>query len=726
MPEPLGKWDDDLTTGAARRKFNIPPVNLRDASGHEIENDIRGLMVIHAVLLYTGRVLLFCGHVESSYYAPKSYVFNPDNPSAPLVPKDFPSGMDLFCCHYVQIPDGRILVVGGSDPDFVHHRSVGAKNICIFEPNDTVEGGEWKAVKSGFFDAELKQGRWYPTAVLTGDGRVLVFSGRPEHNGGSISQTIEVLCPPCYNDPKTIAGGDKQLPIYPGLHLMPNGKIYFTGTTWGQEIVSPNTFSFELASGSTTGIWQDLGWTPLQPNREEGMSVLLPPAQDGKILLVGGSLALDGINVASVLHQNPTPPSPPTPRFTHLKDINDPFKAEILDTNKTPIERWTDVAPYQLGSQSLKKGRINCTCVILPDSTVLVVGGHNNYKWNNIANHTTPSLECEIFNGTKFTEAASIKHPRMYHSIALLLPDGRVLVAGGADPNDSEPTLIYPTGWVGPTYGAGQTFNRKDFEIYKPPYFFNGPRPIILDVCRNGVQSRQIPYGGTFVIKTPQALTITKIALMRPGAVTHHTDSEQRYVQIPDSDVTKASGELTVKAPTNKNLAPPGYYMLWIMIDNLPCEKACFVQLIDMPIAGATPPATPKCSPCFIATATLGSAQHKQVIYLQNLRTEIESSGKFGNTFIQIINNLYYTFSPTLARHIEQDVKAKEWIRFFVISPIIKLINFADWIAMSLSLKLGRIGVLILLLSLEALLGIGFGFLLFAILILTFILKKSN
>src|SRR5437773_7334838 len=119
-PSTDGQWSG--TTA-----FPIPNPTLLDGFGHSLV-DTRGLFVLHAAILHTGKVLVFCGHVESAFYAPLSYVFDPKNPATILTPITFPAGMDLFCCHYVQIPDGRILVIGGSDKDFQHHSSVGAKN----------------------------------------------------------------------------------------------------------------------------------------------------------------------------------------------------------------------------------------------------------------------------------------------------------------------------------------------------------------------------------------------------------------------------------------------------------------------------------------------------------------------------------------------------------------------------------------------------------------------
>ncbi len=594
-----GRWSLPPTTDG---KFPVPDPTLDDGHGHTLV-DKRGLFVIHAVLLHTGKVLLFSGHAEFAYYAPLCYVFDPKKPTAMLTPIRFPAGMDLFCCHYVQIPKGRILVVGGADPDFVHHSSVGAKNICTFNPNEKAlpEDRGWRLSRKNGRRNQLIQGRWYPTPVLLPDGRVLVVSGRREHIPGlppadeppPIAEKVEILSqgPRSTRDWSSTelasAELDPPLPTYPGLHLAPNGRVYFTHTTWGQEVDDPPTMSIEVASGATWTEHPDHTPPPATrplKRREEGMSVLLPlipPAYEGKILVVGGSRALK-LNGTPVL-QGPEPRGPDA--FHSIFPAPDAKSAEILDTS-TSVPTWSS-AP----GSPMKFGRTNGHCVLLPDETVLIVGGHNGYKWQR-SPMTRPSLEAEIFTpGSGFREVAKMQESRMYHSIALLLPDGRVLVAGGADPNFLEDGLTYPDDWAAPKYGvpgdpiplfrSNIPLNRKTFEFYEPPYYFKPDRasqPIITDVRRGGASTERVGYSQQFTVVTPQAASIKKVSFMRPGAPTHHTDSEQRYVRL---SFTPGTGQLTVTAVSDPKVAPPGYYMLWIVDDkDRPCQEAKFIHLV--------------------------------------------------------------------------------------------------------------------------------------------------
>ena len=96
--------------------FNIASPTIPDTAGNSFV-DTRGLFVLHAFLLHSGKVLCFCGHVEGMYYAPLCYLFDPTNPTGLMAPITFPAGADPFCAHYVQIPDGRVLAIGGSQMD---------------------------------------------------------------------------------------------------------------------------------------------------------------------------------------------------------------------------------------------------------------------------------------------------------------------------------------------------------------------------------------------------------------------------------------------------------------------------------------------------------------------------------------------------------------------------------------------------------------------------------
>jgi hypothetical protein len=136
-----------------------------------------------------------------------------------------------------------------------------------------------------------------------------------------------------------------------------------------------------------------------------------------------------------------------------------------------------------------------------------------------------------------------MSHYRLYHTTALLLPDGRVLVAGSGEP------------------AATGLSDDLTAEIFSPPYLFNpdgtpATRPVISSV------PARLAYGATFTVGTASAAQITKVMLIRLSAVTHAFDMNQRGHALGFS---AGSGSLTVTAPSNNRLAPPGHYMLFIV-----------------------------------------------------------------------------------------------------------------------------------------------------------------
>ena len=198
--------------------------------------------------------------------------------------------------------------------------------------------------------------------------------------------------------------------------------------------------------------------------------------------------------------------------------------AEILDlTQPTPAWAYTGSMTYP---------RYNANLVLLADGTVLMVGGNQVMKYSN------PVEAAELYNpatGTWSVMASQVAR-RGYHSTALLLPDGRVMSAGSDD--------------------FAKPDNSMTVEIFSPPYLFNGPRPSIT------AAPASVSYAAPLTITTPDAASITRVALVRPGAVTHANNFDQRYV---DLTFTVGSGVINATAPPNKNYAPPGYYMLVIV-----------------------------------------------------------------------------------------------------------------------------------------------------------------
>ena len=200
--------------------------------------------------------------------------------------------------------------------------------------------------------------------------------------------------------------------------------------------------------------------------------------------------------------------------------------AEIIDLNlASPTWRWT-------GSMAYARRHLNAT--ILPTGQVLVTGGTRGTGFNDESGAVHAAELWDPSTG-KWTQLARNSVVRVYHSTSLLLPDGRVLHTGGGD---------------------ALATNQFSAEIFSPPYLFKGSRPQLASA------PTMVGYGKTFFVGTPTPTAITRVTWVRLGSVTHAFDSNQRFNELA---FVRTSGGLTVTSPPNRNLAPPGHYMMFII-----------------------------------------------------------------------------------------------------------------------------------------------------------------
>lgn len=234
--------------------------------------------------------------------------------------------------------------------------------------------------------------------------------------------------------------------------------------------------------------------------------------------------------------------------------------AEIIDMNQTdPL--WTEIA-------SMIHPRRQHNATILPDGTIFVSGGTSEAGFNS---GTEGVFKTELFDpvGGTWTEMASLTNKRVYHSTGFLLPDGRVAVSG----TDGDVSI----------------------EIYSPPYLFDPDTDLLAARPTIGLDSSPIQYGSSFDVgyTTPEETTIASVALIRLSSVTHAFNMGQRYVPLT---FTVSGATLTVDAPADANLAPPGYYMLFIVNDQGVPSVASFVKVeapvTDIAITAVTAPAS--------------------------------------------------------------------------------------------------------------------------------------
>jgi hypothetical protein len=437
-----------------------------------------GVVGIHAALLNTGNVLLWYYPPSTTSQTEPAVIYNPITNGLTTV--DIPIGTengqytDFFCSGMNIMSDGRVLVTGGLNgvppyPDY------GISAVEIFDPLTST----WTAA------APMNSSRWYPTNVELPNGETMVLSGSNAAATGLVGPIEE------YNETKntwTVLKTTANIPAfvetYPRMFVTTAGKVVMAGQLQTTRQFDP-----------IKNLWSTIG-SMLYGNRAYGSYALLPGLN--QILAVGGHNALSLCTVPAC--------------STNTSEIFD------LTTNT-----WT----YTTGAMA--NARYNGNLELLPDGTLLMVGG------NQVSKYSDPVEAAELFNpstGT-WTTMASQTARRGYHSTALLLPDGRVLSAGSDD-------------FAKPNYS-------ETVELFSPPYLSAGARPTITS------SPSSVKYGAQFTISTPDASTIKTVALIRPGASTHAENWDQRYVTLT---FTAGSGIITATAPALANDAPPGYYMI--------------------------------------------------------------------------------------------------------------------------------------------------------------------
>jgi len=455
--------------------------------------------VVHAALLKktsgnNGRVLFITADQTTLLWNPEDTTAttfsNPINQ-----PHTMPGGYSQLCGHHVQLSDGKLLTIGGGGygPNPV------ANAGYIFDPQTDT----WERTANNMTEA-----KWYPTSLTLGGNRILIVGGH-EGNKGQMDLYDETTR--TFQD---VTGDTLGFPnLYPGLHLLPNNMIFYSRTGFGtagagpggvafdDPAVQPDTAGgkrpayFSLNTSTRNGVWQKI--TPSPIKRVKGMSVMLlsNTAPFVRIIVLGGADAM----------------------------TNDTY--EIIDASvMTPTSSFAPAEPVPDGEH-----RVLPSGVLLPDGNLFVSGG--------IQRNNSP---CTLFNTRTNTWSAMANLPsiRDYHSTAILLPSGQVMMAG---------------------------WHNTKIEIFSPPYLFHGARPTI------SAAPDMVHHGADFIIESPDAASISRVTFVRPMAVTHQTDTEQRVIELPYVHDHANPTHLRLTAPDGGHphpIAPRGHYMMFA-INNL-------------------------------------------------------------------------------------------------------------------------------------------------------------
>ncbi|MBW3707186.1 galactose oxidase [Streptomyces griseus] len=603
--------------------YTINKPEYKAANGHwdflDVPSEHR-INTIHAALLHTGKVLLVAGSgnnqknfdaksFRSVLWDPKTNVF-----------KDIPTPKDMFCAGHTQLPDGKLLIAGGTkryeklqgdvtkagglmivhneNPDkpitlpagtrftgkdngktyvskdpvlvekakkvfdkqtgaflrndpglgriYVEAQKTGKKYETGTEDNYRVAGlsgsdtrnvygiaqklaldkKDFQGIKDAFeFDpvAEkyipvdpMNEARWYPTLTTLEDGKVLALSGLDEI-GQIVPGKDEVY------DPQTkeweYTGIVRKFPTYPAVFLLNDGKLFYSGSNAGYGPADV---------GRDPGVW-DLSTNKFKkipglsdPDQmETSATVRLPPAQDERFMVIGGG----GVGEQEKASE----------------------KSRLVDLRKKKPE-FTDGA-------SLAEGTRYPSASLLPDDSLLVTGGSGDYRGRG----GSDVLQARLYDAKTDTykRVADPAVGRNYHSGSVLLPDGRVMIFGSdslfSDKANTRPGVF-----------------EQRIEIYTPPYLYRDSRPELT------AGPKQIERGGTGLFTTQHASKITSAKLMRPSAVTHVTDTDQRTIAL---EMEKSDDGITVTVPENRALVPAGWYMLFVTDDQGTPSEGMWVEV---------------------------------------------------------------------------------------------------------------------------------------------------
>lgn len=430
-----------------------------------------------------------------------------------------PSGETLLNSGLASLPDGRAIVVGGSlnagDPK-------GSAEVDIFDHNTEA----W--LTSGNRPPNLNEeagtedySRFRPTAMPLANGKILAMGGL--NSDGDIVNRHQIFDPASPGWSFAASGLNADLGDYPFLFVLhqdvvkssvpfPAGSVFFAGPEESGR--SPRIFDLGggvVSTSFSTG-------SP-NPGLRAGATVMYRP---GKIMKCSGG----------------------SPGGANARTID-----------------MTAGTPAWGSFPSLAYGRRNLSLVLLADGTLLAVGG-NKYGSDAQAEAQTglsdfgyfgPVFATEIIDPTAGSPAwatnASLEDPRWFHSTAMLLPDARVIVAGG--------------------------LNQYSVQIFSPPYLDGDPERNTI----SSVSASAVNYNSTFTITLSTPISSpTAVFAIRLPAVSGWSDSGQRIVELSFSF---SSPTLTVTSPVDANTAPPGYYMIWVLAGSntrVPCQRCAYVK----------------------------------------------------------------------------------------------------------------------------------------------------
>jgi len=462
---------------------------------------------VSAASLPDGRVLTWSGSERTTWPSSEKNYSSTWDPKTNSFNELYSEGHNMFCAHLAMTEEGQVFVNGGRN-------QLNSPWTSLFN----FENNEWTMV-----DNMATGGRWYPVTVALPSGEMMTSMGTASNFNNpekwSASKGWEVLNSVNYSEMRTTRDGTSGARRWwANLSVAPSGDVFHFWSTEENHLI--NT--------SGTGAFQSANASSDSADVAPGVAIQYDA---GKMLITGGN---QGSWVPTARRNQ---------AFT--VDLNTPSPSIQVTNNMTIGRGFHNLVP-------------------LPNGDVMAVGGsRNSGSFNNVGS----VFDGEIWNPQtgEWTRTAASSVPRNYHSVALLLNDGRVLSAGGG-------------------YGSGNEFlngaSHQNGQIFTPPYLFNADgssatRPSI-DVGPGVIRS-----GEAFTVTT--SADVSKFSLLRMGSTTHAVNTDARFHWV---DAQKnADGQFTLSAHENPNVLIPGYWMMFALNDaGVPSEAHVVKVVRDIPV----------------------------------------------------------------------------------------------------------------------------------------------
>lgn len=452
---------------------------------------------VTAATLPDGRLLTFASNQRTTFPVGAEFTYAAVwNPATGVFTEINNARHDMFCGGTAMLPDGRVLVNGGRN-------TTRLSSIFDWRTN------QWVAIPN------MNDGRWYNTSVALTDGSVFTVTGDGGYttaerwtsaNGWArlpgVNWTAVVNMPGYVNN------------WHPLIVIAPDGRLFHGGPT--------DQMNWLTTAGTGSLTYSGVN-VPGSHYPKEGCFAVY---DEGRILVAGGSSST-----------TPNPQDSSTGTSTNLA-----FTIDIRGSS-----------PVVTSAPSMAFSRQFANSVILPNGEVMVIGGNTSgLKFNDTGSILTP----ELWNPTtrQWRQLAPMSVPRNYHSLALLLPDGRVWSGGGGL--------------------SGNSADHRDGQLFTPPMLYNADGTLATRPVINQAPS-YIGVGTTFAVQATPG--VVKFSFIKMSSQTHSMNTDLRYLNLPFTETSP--GVYTVTGHSNLSVMTPGYWMLFAIGSNGAYSVASVIQV---------------------------------------------------------------------------------------------------------------------------------------------------